>query len=149
MSWVTSSLILSIFIFNSFFSVFMVFSVSVWCLFRVHLSSFICFCVFSYSLFLLSWNFLNASCTYWLTMSSNISMKFEYLQDFFFQGFLVGFIGFLCSLSLFHWSLSLGTCFLHFALNPVLIYFCLENGFHPFVIFKSFHLVLFLSLVYI
>jgi hypothetical protein len=26
---------------------------------------------------LLSWNFLSASCTFWLTMSSNISMKFS------------------------------------------------------------------------
>jgi hypothetical protein len=28
------------------------------------------------SLFLLSWIFLGASCMFWLTMSSNISMKF-------------------------------------------------------------------------
>jgi hypothetical protein len=39
--------------------------------------SLICFCVFSYSLVLLSWNFLSASCMFWLTMSSRISMKFS------------------------------------------------------------------------
>jgi hypothetical protein len=76
-SWVTSSLILSIFVFTSFISVFIVFSVSLWCLFRAPMSSFICFCVFSYSLFLLSWNFLSASYTFWLTMSSNISTTFS------------------------------------------------------------------------
>jgi hypothetical protein len=43
-----------------------------WCLIL-----FICFCVFSYYLFLLSWNFLSASCMFWLTMSINISMKFS------------------------------------------------------------------------
>jgi hypothetical protein len=53
-SWVTSSLILSIFTLNSFISLFIVFSVSVWCLFRAPMIWFICFCVFSYSLFLLS-----------------------------------------------------------------------------------------------
>jgi hypothetical protein len=44
--WVTSSLILSIFNFNSFISVFILFSVSLLCLFRAPVSSFICFCVF-------------------------------------------------------------------------------------------------------
>jgi hypothetical protein len=63
---------LSMFAFNSFISPFIVFSVSLWCLFRVPMSSFIYFCVFSYSLFLLSWNFLSASC-----MSSNTSTKFS------------------------------------------------------------------------
>jgi hypothetical protein len=48
-SWVTSSLILSIFILNSLISLFMVFSVSLWCLFGALMSSLICFCVFSYS----------------------------------------------------------------------------------------------------
>jgi hypothetical protein len=74
---VISSLILSIFTFNPFISLFIVFSVYLWCLFRAPMSSFICFCVFSYSLFLLSWNYLSASCTFQLTMSSNISMKFS------------------------------------------------------------------------
>jgi hypothetical protein len=43
---------------------------------------------------LLSWNFLSASCTFWLIMSSIISMKFS-LQDFFLQIVLVGFVEFL------------------------------------------------------
>jgi hypothetical protein len=43
---VTSSLILSIFIFNSFISLFIVLSVSLWCLFRAPMNSLICFCVF-------------------------------------------------------------------------------------------------------
>jgi hypothetical protein len=77
MSWVTSSLILPILVLNSFISLFMMFSVSLWYLFRAPTSSFICFCVFPYSLFLLSWNFLSASYMFWLTMSSNISMKFS------------------------------------------------------------------------
>jgi hypothetical protein len=59
MSWVISSLMLSIFILNSFISLFMVFSVSFWFLFSTPMFSFICFCVFSYSLFLSSWNFLS------------------------------------------------------------------------------------------
>jgi hypothetical protein len=75
--WVTSFLILSIFTLNSFISLFMVFSVSVWCLFSAPMISFSCFCAFSYSLFLLSWNFSSASLMFWLTMSSNISMKFS------------------------------------------------------------------------
>jgi hypothetical protein len=76
-SWVTSPLILSIFGLNSFISLFMVFSVSFWCSFRAPMISFIWFCIFSYSLFLLSWNYLSASCAFWSTMSSIISMKFS------------------------------------------------------------------------
>jgi hypothetical protein len=49
-------------------SLFIVFSVSLWCLFRSPVSSFICLCVFLYSLFLVSWNSLSASCTFWLTV---------------------------------------------------------------------------------
>jgi hypothetical protein len=52
------SFLLSIFIFNSFISLFMVFSISLWCLFRAPMISFFYFCVFSYSLFLLSWGLL-------------------------------------------------------------------------------------------
>jgi hypothetical protein len=76
MPWLTSSFILLIFFLNLFMSLFMVFSVSLWCLLRAPMSSFIYFCVFSYSLFLFSCNFLSASYTFWLTLSSNISMKF-------------------------------------------------------------------------
>jgi hypothetical protein len=53
-SWVTSSLILSIFDLNPFISIFVVVLVLVWLLFRASMISFICFCVFSYSLFLSS-----------------------------------------------------------------------------------------------
>jgi hypothetical protein len=42
---VTSSL-MSIFTLNSFISLFIVISVSIWCLFRAPMISFICFCVF-------------------------------------------------------------------------------------------------------
>jgi hypothetical protein len=59
-SWVTSSLILSIFVFNSF--IYLLCSLFHFGVFRAPMSSFICFCVFSYSLFLVSWNFLSASC---------------------------------------------------------------------------------------
>jgi hypothetical protein len=64
-SWATASLMLSIFFLNSLISLFMVLSVSVWCLFRAPTNSFICVCVFSNSLFLLSWNFLSVSSTFW------------------------------------------------------------------------------------
>jgi hypothetical protein len=50
---------------------------------------------------------------------------------------------------LFCWSLELGIHFLHFPLNLVLIKFCGENGFHPFLIFLLFYLALFLSLDYV
>jgi hypothetical protein len=67
-------LLMPIFILNSFMSLFMVSSMSLWCLFRAPVVSFICSCAFSYSLLLLSQDF---SCTFWLTMSSNIFMKFS------------------------------------------------------------------------
>jgi hypothetical protein len=147
---VTSSLILSIFILNSFISLFMVFSVSLWCLFRAVMISLICFCVFSYSLFLLSWNFLSASYTFWSTLSSNISTKFSVISCRIssLRMFLWALLGSL-GLSLFCCSLEQGIHFLHFPLNPVLIYFGGENRFQPFFIFPLFHLVLFLSLVYV
>jgi hypothetical protein len=93
-SWVTS-FILSIFVLNSFISLFMVFSVSFWYLFRAPMSSFICFYVFSYSLFLFSWNFLSASCRFWLTMSSKISMKFSVItcRIYSFRVFLWALLG--------------------------------------------------------
>jgi hypothetical protein len=52
-SWATSSVILSVVTLNLLISLFMVFSVSVWYLFKALMHSLICFCVFSYSLF--SW----------------------------------------------------------------------------------------------
>jgi hypothetical protein len=56
-SWVTSSLVLSIFIFNSVMCLFILNTVSFWYLFRAPMSTFICSCVFSYPLVLVSWNF--------------------------------------------------------------------------------------------
>jgi hypothetical protein len=119
-SWVTFSLTLSIFNLNSFISVFMVFSVSLWYLFRAPMSSFIYYCVFPFSLFLLFWNFLSASCTFWLTMSSNISMKFSVITCRIpsFRVFLWALLVPWYSVSLFCWYL-----FSHIPLNPVLIYF--------------------------
>jgi hypothetical protein len=121
-SWFTSSLILSIFILSSFISQFMVFFVSLWCLYRASIVSFICSCAFSYSLFLLFWNFLSVSCTFWLTLSSIILWNSLWL--------LAGFLLSDCScvlrwvlwysLSLFCWSLNVGICFLHFPPVPVL-----------------------------
>jgi hypothetical protein len=94
---------------------------------------------------LLCLSFLSACCTFWLTMSSNISMKLQWLL----AGFLLSWYSCgLCwvpwhNLSLFCWSLQLDIHFLHFPLNPVLIYFGEgENGFHPFFIFPMLHLVL-------
>jgi hypothetical protein len=95
--WITSSLILSTFILNSFISLFMVCSVSFWCLFRTSMVSFICYCTFSYSLFLLTQNFLSVSCTFWLTMSSIISVKFSLITHKIssFRVFLWSSLGFL------------------------------------------------------
>jgi hypothetical protein len=80
---------------NSFISLFVVVSVSVWCLFMTSMISFICFCVFSYSLFLTSLNFFSASYTFWLTMSSYISMKFSLItcRISSFRGFLWASLG--------------------------------------------------------
>jgi hypothetical protein len=119
----------------------MVLSVSLWYLFWVPMSSLICFCVFLYSLFLLSWNFLRVSCTFWLILSSGISwgspVHFGWsclvISPWNSQWFLAGFLLSECScglhcvpcdcLSLFCCGLELGIHFLHFPLNPVLIYF--------------------------
>jgi hypothetical protein len=99
---------------------------------------------------LLSWNFLSASSIFWLTMSHNISVKFSLIT--------YRISSFRCScgphwvpcysLSLFCWSLDLAIHFFQFPLNPVLIHF-LENGSHPFFIFPSFYLLLFLFLFYV
>jgi hypothetical protein len=72
--------------------------------------SFICFCVFSYSLFLVSWSFLSAFGTFRLTMSSYHLHETlsAYLQDFFFEVVLVDIVGFLgviylCFLGIWNW----------------------------------------------
>jgi hypothetical protein len=70
----------------------------------------------------LSWNFLSASCMFWLTMCGSISeilMK-EFLLSWCFCG--LRWVPWY-SLSVLGWSLDLGICFLHFALNPLLLYF--------------------------
>jgi hypothetical protein len=133
---------------NSFISLFMVFSVSLWYLFRAPVSSLICFYVFLYSLFLWSWNFLSASCMFWFTLSCNISMKFSVISCRIssFKMFLWASLVPWDSLPLFCLDLELGIHFLHFPLNPVLIYYWGENGFCPFFIFPFLHLVMFLSL---
>jgi hypothetical protein len=137
----TFSLILSIFVLNSFISLFMVFSVSLWHLFRAAMSSLIFLCVFSYFHFCclgISW--VPPVCFGWPCLVTSPWNS---------QWFLL--LGCSCglhwvpwdSLSLFCWSL----CFLHFPLNPILFYFGGENGFHPFFVFPSFQLVLFSYLV--
>jgi hypothetical protein len=150
-SWITSPIILPIFALNSFISVFMVFSVSLWCLFRAPMISFICFCVFSYSLFLLSWSFLSASCCFdWRCLVTSLWNSHRLFVGFLLSGCSCGlhWVSWY-SLPLFCRSLHLDICFLHFPLNSVLIYFGEQNGFHCFFIFPSFHLVLFQSLVYV
>jgi hypothetical protein len=121
-SWVTSSLTFSIFIFNSFISLFILFSVSFWCLFRAPMSSFICSCVFSYSLFLVSWNFLSASCMFWLTVSRISPWNSRWLLAWFllWRCFCRHHWVPWCHLSLFCWGQELGIHFTHFPLNPVL-----------------------------
>jgi hypothetical protein len=88
-----------------------------------------CFLISSYafsnSLFLLSWNFLSVSCTFWLAISSVISIKLSLiacrissLRVFFWVS-----LGSLSQFIFFCWSLDLCICFLHFPLVPVLIYY--------------------------
>jgi hypothetical protein len=106
--------------------------------------SFICFCVFLYSLFLVSWNFLSASCTFELTMSRSIFMKssvitcrISYLRVF--------LLALLLSLMLFIFVLlesGTGYPFSSFPSEFCIKLFCGENGFHPFFVFPSLHLVL-------
>jgi hypothetical protein len=60
-----------------FYSVF----VLLWCLLKSSLSSFRCFCVFTSFLFVVSWNILSASCTFWLTMSHSFSMCFSVISS--------------------------------------------------------------------
>jgi hypothetical protein len=138
MSWVTSSLILSIFIFNSFISLFIVFSVTLWCLFRAPMISFICSCVVSYSLFLFYWNFLSASCTFGLTTSSIISMEFSVItcRMSYLRVFLWTSLGCLVSFIFVLLESGIGYPFSSFPLNPVLNYFW--GGLVSFP-FSSFH----------
>jgi hypothetical protein len=94
------------------------------CLLKSTLCSFICFCVFSCFLFLVSWNFLSASCTFWLTMSSSFSMNFSVISSKIssLRVFMWVSLGSLVT-SLFCWGQELSIHFLHFPLNSVLNYF--------------------------
>jgi hypothetical protein len=142
-------MILSIFILNSFISLFMVLSASLWYIFRTPMSSFICFCIFSYSLFLLfgiSW--VPPVHFGWPCLVTSPWNSQWLLAIFLLSVCSCGFFWVPWhSLSLFCWSPELGISFLHFPLNPVLIYLGEENGFHPFFIFPSRHFMLFLFLV--
>jgi hypothetical protein len=98
---VTSSLTFFILLYNSFISLFIVFFVSLWYLFVVPLSSFICFCVFPCSLFLVSWNFLSASCTFWLPCLVSSPWNSQWLlARFFFEDVFVGITMFLSAIYL-------------------------------------------------
>jgi hypothetical protein len=135
---------LSIFVLSSFICLFIMFSLSLWCLYSTSMVSFISSFAFSNSLFLLSWNFLSVSCTFWLTLSCishwvpivclllNYSCGLHWVLWH--------------SLSSFCWSLNLSTCFLHSPLVPVLIFCCGETSFPVFSVFLSLPLVLLLSL---
>jgi hypothetical protein len=89
------------------------------------MSSFVCFCVFKYCLFLLTWiSWVSPVCFGW---PGPVSLPWNS------QWLLAGFLLSVCScglpwvpwhtLSLFCWSLELDIHFLHFPLNPILIYF--------------------------
>jgi hypothetical protein len=122
--WVTSSLILLIFTLNSSSSQFMVFSVSLLCLFRALMISFICFCVFSYSLFLFPWNFwVPPVCFGWPFLVTSLWNSHWLFAEFLLSGCSCVFCGVPCyNLSLFCWSLHLGIHCLYFPLNLVLIF---------------------------
>jgi hypothetical protein len=135
-----TSLILSIFFFNSFISLFIEFSVSLWCLWLlwVHLFVYVSSCIFYFWCLGISWVHFGWPCL--VTSSWNS------------QWLLTGFIlweyscrycwGLWCHLSLFCWSLELDIHFLHFPLNPILNYFRGENDFHPFFVYPSLCLLL-------
>jgi hypothetical protein len=89
------------------------------------ISSFICFCVFSYSYFCcLGMSWVPPVCFDWPCLVTSV-WNFHWLL----AGLLIS--GCSCglhwvpwySLSLFYWSLDLGVHFLHFPLNPLVIYF--------------------------
>uniref|UniRef100_A0A8C0ZXJ9 Neurobeachin-like protein 1 n=1 Tax=Castor canadensis TaxID=51338 RepID=A0A8C0ZXJ9_CASCN len=100
--------------------------------------SFISSFAFSNSLFLLSWNFLSVSCTFWLTLSGIISIKFSLIPVLcLLLNYSSGLHWVLWhSLSSFCWSLDLSTCFLHSPLVPVLIFCCGETGFPDFSVIR-------------
>jgi hypothetical protein len=94
-SLLKSSFIFCVVIFNSYVTFFIVSFVSLWCLLKSFLSSFICFYVFSCSLFLVSWNFFNVSCTSLLTMSSIFTKSFSVISS------KISSLGFFCGC---HWA---------------------------------------------
>jgi hypothetical protein len=63
-----------------------------------------------------SWNFLSASCMFWLTMSSNISMKFSVIscRISFFRVFLWTFLGSLAYFIFVLWKFGSGYVFSSF-----------------------------------
>jgi hypothetical protein len=143
-SWVPSSSILSILFFNSLISLFTVFSVSLWCLFRALMSSFICFCVCSYSLFLVYWNFLSASYMFWLTMSSNIAMKFSVItcRISSLRVFLWASLGSLASFFFVLLGSGIGYLFSSFPSESCIKLFFGGEWFSFLFVFPSLHLVL-------
>jgi hypothetical protein len=133
-SWGTSSFVLSIFTLNSFISLFMVCSVSVWCLFTLlwfHLFVSVFSHILEFCFLGISW----VSCFGWPCLVTSLWNSHWFPVWFLLSGCSCGL---RCvpwyGLSLFHWSLDLGIHFLHFTLNPVLLYFCGENGLHPFFV---------------
>jgi hypothetical protein len=114
----------------------MVFSVSFWCLFRDPMISFICFCVFSYSLFCC----LGISCVFPLYFGWPCLVTSLWNSHW----LLTGFLHSCCScgpnwvhwytFSLFCWTLILAFCFSSYPSESCAYLFLGENGFHPFFI---------------
>jgi hypothetical protein len=98
----------------------------------------ICFDIISCSLFLVSWNFLSVSCTFWLTISYIFTMNFSEISSLraFSRHHWVSYLHLL-----FCWGQELDIHFLHFPLNPILNYFFEDSHFHPFFL-PLLHLVL-------
>jgi hypothetical protein len=124
-----------------FIYLFIVFSVSLWCLLRAPMSSFIFSVSSLFFIFLclgISWVPFDWPCLVTSPWNSH--------------WLLAGFLFSECScrhcwvpwhhLSLFCWSLELSVHFLQFPLNPVLNYFGGKNGFHPIFVFTLLHLIL-------
>jgi hypothetical protein len=97
---------------------------------------------------LLSWYFLSVSCTFWLAISSTISIKFSLISCRIssFRVFLWASLGSLSWFIFVSLESGSGILFSSFPSGSCTNLLLGENGFHLFSVFPSFHLLLLLSL---
>jgi hypothetical protein len=109
------------------------FSVSLWCLFRDPTIAFIF--VFSHILYFCCLGISWVTPLYfgWPCLVTSLWHSHWLLAEFLILDCSFGPLWVPCySLSLFCWSLDLAICFLHFPLNPLLIYFLGRKIYIPF-----------------